>query len=180
MLPFNTIKRADNGGMAHMIMMGDSPQALALVANHTSGLPFLVRRQPRLRTKSHSTLLSGSSAAIRARQDLNPLVLGKSGEESKNALANRGSKVQPLSIESLEHRAPSRHPLDDPNAIYHRACCAIPLGEHKHIRRSERLDCSFKFGTPGAFSARPFLLKDALAARGIQDGELAVKVLVLG
>ena len=83
LLPFNTVKRADNGRVAHMIVVGDSPQTQALVANHAGRLPLLVRRQPRLRTKSHSTFFGSGSTTVRARQDAGALVLGESGEKRR-------------------------------------------------------------------------------------------------
>ena len=46
-----------------MIMVGNCPQALALVADHASCLSLLVGSQSRLRTKSHTALFGGRSAA---------------------------------------------------------------------------------------------------------------------
>ena len=161
-----------------MVMVRDSPQTQTLVTNHAGCLPLLVRSQPWLRTKSHSTFFGSGSAAVRARQNASPLVLGEGGKKSENTLADGSRKVQPLPIERLEHRAPSGYPFDDPNAVQHRACCAIPLGEHQHIPWPECLDCSFKFGAPDALSAKLLLLKKALAASSPEESQLAVKILM--
>jgi hypothetical protein len=62
--------------MAHVIVVRDLAQALALLANHTGGFARLVRCQLGLGSELYAAFLGGSSPAVRARQDASSLVLG--------------------------------------------------------------------------------------------------------
>jgi hypothetical protein len=85
LLSINTVKRADNGRVANVIVMRDSSQAQALVTNHARCLAFLVRSEARLGTKTHSPLFGSGSAAICARHDARPLILCESREKRDTA-----------------------------------------------------------------------------------------------
>jgi hypothetical protein len=45
-------------------------------------------------------------------------------------------------VEHLNRGAPSVHALHDRDAIHHRSCGAVPLGEHQNVVGTEVVDCA--------------------------------------